>query len=1610
MTDKLDLSAVTEPVTEDELLAVLLDMTGDLDKARVLRKTLPTWLVEAKPATLAALEQAHRDSEQPRKQVKALLSRLQPLHQFCVERLHTFLLSKGVASVDVERDQLEVITRQVTGLMPPLSGPLIEAVTWEKTSLVQAAMHNFDAAKARSGGIAAGTVVRSAATRKEVAGLSAAQFVDYCRELDLGETYQRHIRQVFDLPAPWGAPAQSGLGYNAASVQMGRAKLLDMQIDLHIACAQGHVNEALGKRLLKLIKADRPANDLAYLSPLEKPLIWQGMNIDDACLWGVLVVCDDEPGQLGGGTILVYMPNEPVRPWYEYETLEDFKRYLTLKLQVTSYRTAFARYLDEHERVGFFQRFDKGRTLGQLEPVPVTSNFSEFFFNAFTGKLQRDALALAVPTAQVDEDADQARWQAYFDAGLDLLNVASFVVPVLGELMLGVAVGQLLGEVFDGVEDWLHDDNAEALGHLVNIGESLAAMVAFAAAGRVVGTLKARVTSAGFFDKVEAIARSDHRPALWRPRLAPYRQTLPIGTPWATNSKGICQAKGQSWIKIDGSVYSIGYDPGMGQWRINHPTRAQAYRPALRHNNRGGWQHAFEQPEQWRDQIYALTRLDPELEALLPKDTRAIAAISDTSHTQAQRLAMEQGALTQRFEDMWVRFRQHQKVARLIGQLELGETPTADTARTQMLAIPMMSGWPKGRFIELLDDEDYLLESYPDVSPFDYEDLSVHLTQRQLQEGQVMETVLQALTAEERKGLLGETVALDKAAAVFQRRLLATLKNRRQSLTQKLYEEQEGDAQGALVVFKNAYPQLSNRVAWELLSQATDSQRRALDLTGRLPLSLAERASGALARQREDIAIAGLYWPEQAVPDTRRLALGVLRELPGWPRDLFMQLREGSVRGEVLDAMGDPLASLRRTLVQTADGFQAFDETSQSLDTVAGGSLGFYQALVDALPQRSRIPLDLLEARASQRLLSRIRQHTQEHRPRVAAYLRGEVEDIEAPALSCVQAAPAGAGATEPALLRKVRKLYPRLDDSELANIIQDAGVDHLSRAKAIEALQQQFETLHRTLKIWRSDRATYKSQGSPLWGYRLSRHQVLKTIEQGWRRMTQQFDHHHRNVESLSLDGMLHDPLPILPAQVRFDHVKLLSLGNMGLDGAVAYFLKHFKNAMFVNLADNKITRFPEVLSQMKQLEYVCLANNALQLTEHTRATLAGLRSLQVLNLSNNPLQDPPDVSRMFVMRELNLRNCRLKEFPKGVARLPYLENLDLRENDITTLPEWLLQVPRSYAQTVNLRHNPLDVPSQLLLRDYRRTHGVGMGYLEDDIARLTEQKARDLWLADDRVEGFAEKDRTWAGLRDEPGSDGLFNLLAELGGAADSSQVHEDMDRRVWTVLEAAAGDSELREGVFQRAATPLNCDDAAAVSFSALEVLTQIRQAEQLAATGQLTATPLLKLARGLFRLDQLERLAHNHSLEHPLADPLEVHLAFRTGLVDRFHLPGQPRHMRFASLGGVTASDLNEAEFQIKAAELSPRLLRYLVDLPFWQQYLKRRHSAGFEALNEPFDERMSAVFDQSLTLDDTDYREQMNAILQEQVAAENKELDRLTQEALKREDLGGCLMP
>ncbi|MHC8345338.1 NEL-type E3 ubiquitin ligase domain-containing protein [Pseudomonas sp. RT6P73] len=1572
-----------------------MQMTGDLEIAESLHKTLPAWLTDATPEKIVAFAAAMRELQACQLKVQPTLDRLKPLHEFCRVELTEELTQKYNVVFDVEQDRVELpgFDCGCPGSTEPDDVARQKVIA--RRSLLEAAMHNFTEDEAEDDGLPAGGVVRVTSTPGGVPRLTPMAFAKVCRDLDLGRSYQTHFEATFK-------PA-------ALDLDIRRLKASALKVDAHTAYLKGHIGDS-AFQMLQGLELTSGAGTAAGVKPIlyeTAPVQMQGFELFGACLWGVVIFSKRSLKDHPVDACVVYMPNDPNRPIFEYTTFALFKWHLIQQLKISAYADFFAGYIDEGNRADFFKSLAQQEDWKIDTPAIPTTLFS-FLYQSHVTKMKSDALILAVPTSEVDAEVRQKRLLGYEETGLLIANIAGLFVPVLGQLMMGVAVGQLLGEVCDGIEDWRHDDKAGAMAHLLNVAENIAMMVAFAAGTKAIGSLVRRTVAAhpDFFSHFIAINNAAGKPRLWKSDVEPYRQTTAADV--TADAEGIYRVGAQRFARIDGFTYEIAFDSAMGKWRVKHPARSEAFSPVVEHNGEGGWRFADEHPQEWSSGLYGLKRIDPRLAALDEGQLEHIRKISDTSVSQLNQLGEENRGLPARLKDCIERFRIEQQLSDFISDMENGNWKSAGHVPTQLHTLPSLPGWPADRYIEVLDGERTITAMYPSSTLVHDEELSVEVTEAQLSKGELLETVAAGLYPDEVDALLGRKVASGTESKELAKKLGAAVKADRRSAFKHLYRRYDQSSVSDVQKIRSVFPQLPVGLAEELIAQSTSVERLHLRSSGRVAMGLAQRVRQTLANLRLDRALAGLYLPEIGEADTQKLAIKLLPRLRGWSDDLRLELREGSVSGTLSASTGKEDATLKRIIVSTTTGHEAFGSDGKSLGAAASGSNSLYHATLRALPQNQRTAMGIttLDEIQGWRLRNDLVGKGLEDRASAGRALSGAAFEEPVSTADCLQADDPVPASTHPrALVRQVKKLYPQFSDAEVRTFLDGVGSDHLTRAKEVSQRKQALKLLRVGLDVWSKDDAGL-SLISEKAERQHSRRQVSDLIEQSWRRGSFVRNDKGILVPGLKLDGMRSGKFPTLPVELNFDHVQSLSLKNMDLDNDVSDFLKSFKKLESLEMNDNKLTRLPDVLSSMPNLKHLSLASNDLQLTEATLKQLSEMRTLETLNLNaNRRLGATLDVGKLFDLRSLSLRDTCATELPKNLARLPNLDWVDLRENEIKVLPEWLFSSNRRFSETLNLRKNPLSSATRTQLKAYRDRVGIGMGFLEDDIERLNEQRARELWLPQGRTS--PARTASWTAIKDDPASAGLLHLLAELGDTADTEHVREDMTRRVWSVLDAAQADTSMREQLFGLAANPINCTDSAALNFSHMEVAVEVGKVINPANSSRASAAQLLKLGRGLFRLDQLEQIAQTQIAKEPKADPLEVSLAFRTGLAETFQLPGQPKHMRYASLSGVTQAMLDTAEQKIKAAELTPALMRFLIRQPFWTDYLSRNYPRQFDSLNETYPAKMKAVFDKAESLATGDYLNQVSMIKDEKEAAENAVFERLTQDALKIADLGIC---
>ncbi|MHA3737381.1 NEL-type E3 ubiquitin ligase domain-containing protein [Pseudomonas sp. Eth.TT006] len=1601
-----------EPVTltDKQKLSFLLDATGDLESARVLQKNLPPALLKVSADTLAALDRAARNLHTTQTQVDTDMSRLQPLKRFCIDRLNRALSARWSAAFDVEKDYLE-LPGSYCGcepVTPPGGGAAV--IPPATPTLLDAAMQNFTEDEAGADYFPEGSVVRIASVPGGISGLTPGAFAEFCRNLDLGKQYQAHFQEVFggrEINGIWGAT-----GTVVRNITLMKKQLL--QVDLHLALMKEHVSRDGFQTIQQLMNAAgvASAQNLQYRG---RPLIMQGIELLDSCIWGVVVFSERsvelEPDQW----CLVYMPGNPDHPLYEYSSFTAFIAYLEFRLGVGSFKSYFSHCIGEVDKADFFSTLASTGSLGHVKQLEITDSLFDFMLKSHVGKLQLDARSLVVPTADIDEEERKKRLLHYLELGMTVANVAGLFVPVLGQLMMGVAIGQMLAEVYEGVEDWSRGDRQEAFTHLLSVAENILLMTAVGAGIKGVKSLMITTVRKhpDFFQPFTAILNRQAQARLWKPDLRSYEQSLPTAATVEPDAQGRYRIDDQTFVRIDHPFYEVVQEPATNTWRIRHPGRPDAYAPALEYSNHGGWRHTFEETERWSG-AYMLKRIDSGLAAIDDSRLEMILQLTDTDLSDLQRLFDSKLPLPARLRDTLERFRLERRLRDFVTSMEAGETSDARYSEEQLQALPRLANWPADRYIKVVDENANVTATFPPGS-IDDDTVSVVVSHAQLEKGELLQTVIDGLYPREVQALIGTSVAPDDACAQLAKVIGAAVKADRRLTFDHLYRRYDRAAAGELLKLRDACPDLPVRYAKELLRHTPSVERMHLRSTGRIPMGLAQRARQATSDVRVDRALTGFYLADIASTDTDKLAVRFLPKLNGWDPEFYLELRAQKLSGELLDASGDkPLVtSSSCTLVRLDNGYEVFGSDGKSLGRVAHGSESLYLAILKGLSLRQRKAIGFAESRADDggRLRRKLLDCASDEREGSSRLLAGGQLQAEISEPVCTLAdSPVEPATHSRRLIRKVKKLYPSFTDQQAGEFLDQLGNDHLTRAIRVRALQDELRRLREVTDVWMEDVASMKALGGDLGELRDCRKIVAHEIQYSFCRLVFQRDGFQRPVYGLSLDGMRCGKLPTLPVGLTFDHVRHLSLQNMKLDNDVAYFLKAFRQVESLGLDSNQLTLLPEVISHMPNLKHLSLENNRIQLTEHTLVKLSRLRGLESLNLSGNRLGATVDVGGLFELNHLYLRNTRATELPKGLQLLPNLKRVDLRDNDIRDLPAWLFETSRRFSETINLRNNPISGASRIQLDTYRETVGVGMGYLENDIPRLDENLARSIWLTETGGAVGSRHLQTWTAIKDDPVAEGLFQLLAELGNSAESEHVREDMSRRVWNVLEATQTDVELRQQIFDLAANPINCTDNAALNFSHLEVAVQVHHVTRASRGRPPSAASLMKLARGLFRLEQLDRIATEYSVKHNSPDPLEVALAYRSGLAESLELPGQPSHMRYAAIAEVTGADLVEAINRVQTAELSSQWLKFLVRQPFWSDYAKSSFAQQFEDARAPHHEEALALFEKAEELNSADYLSEMNLCASRLEQTESALLERLTEQVIRLVEGNICLLP
>lgn len=133
--------------------------------------------------------------------------------------------------------------------------------------------------------------------------------------------------------------------------------------------------------------------------------------------------------------------------------------------------------------------------------------------------------------------------------------------------------------------------------------------------------------------------------------------------------------------------------------------------------------------------------------------------------------------------------------------------------------------------------------------------------------------------------------------------------------------------------------------------------------------------------------------------------------------------------------------------------------------------------------------------------------------------------------------------------------------------------------------------------------------------------------------------------------------------------------------------------NVYTISLAGLQLTTLPSELYQLIELRHLDISRNAIQVFP---GDLQRLQQLQTLRMDNNRLTDVSSIPTLAKLSDLNLRNNDISTLPASIFRLPSLQNLNLSDNKIESLPESVQSA--THLTTLDVRGNLLStLPYQL-------------------------------------------------------------------------------------------------------------------------------------------------------------------------------------------------------------------------------------------------------------------------------------------------------------------------
>ena len=1230
-------------------------------------------------------------------------------------------------------------------------------------SLLDAALHNFEESETREEAYEADSSFitkpdelghfQTIAGLKETVGI--AGFTRLCRELDIGRKYQEYLEDNLGVTNPVAAAVLRRHVDESQEAAL-KAALLFARMNRDVQEASALMIEGLmdGLEGLRLNRTSMLCHELSILS---------------TPLTGVLLFSRQLEQTRDTAQIVVYVPDDPEHPIKQYPSTSDFVRELARQLRDPDYQRFFSRFIPHEGRGHFFGQLnaslaqiqwhtpEPGSSLPtwretpleapnlNLAATPIEGDLRQHLYQSRLNKILNDARAIAIPTAQVDQRVRWAFLDSVASTAKSILEVASFVllpfIPFLGEAMLAYMAWQMLDETFEGIIEWAEGQTAEAFEHVMGAAESLIQLGMFLVGGAIViGEFRKVLPReiVAFIDRFKPVAGPGGKTLYWKLDLTTYKQKIPLPESSRPNSLGLHQHEGRDILPIEGEHFVVSKDPLSQNHQIEHPTRADAYKPILRGNGDGAWHTELEHPMEW-DKATSLDRIGHRVESFSPAQRERMLEISGSSEDALRKMHVNQEPLPPLLADTLERFTIDEQLQRVSEQLASDQPEqylNADPA-TQLRILNESGLLPERSRLRLWDEQGQLAwesSTRDDLTPID-------LRQDQLIDGDLLKTLLQTLNEGKLNLSTNEAFgnplnALESRTHALRKKLAQIIRDNKSELFDAHYKALEQSNDPFVQDIVQAHPQLPKSVAQELVNNATGTELLQIS-EGLLPERLERLASFAEQEVRVTRAYEGLDLDAVANPDTDTLMLRSLETLPGWSREVRLEIRDQFYEAPVADSIGPQDAPIQKVLVRQKSGtFETFDDRGQQLH----GASDFYTSVLQALPdaERQALGYQIGQGHKLQRAIHDSPLQRSELRTAIAH------PPIPAPPIDTLRLLgtngyPRLRSEVPRTLAERVRELYPRLSPQENQALVQRLQGHPAGPRAELSRLRDEYFQLLNDLQIWANNPPAFHPQTnarlSPLetaaqiQNRRLLREQLLR----GWRKETDLYDaeagadHGYSIVFSQPILG----DLPTLTAD--YGHISMLSLNGSSAARGIEPFLGRFPGLRRLEMRNFVLNRMPQTISNMTGLDELILSDCGIALTPADQASLGQLHELSVLDLENNPLGFAPEVDALPKLTYIDLSSTGITSIPAGLRNCPRLRTAIFYDNQISELPAFIFELPGDISEGFDFANNPLSATSRERIKIYFGQTGRDLGVFAEQV---DIDRVRDLYPGLDREE----------------------------------------------------------------------------------------------------------------------------------------------------------------------------------------------------------------------------------------------------------------------------------